>query len=102
MKSGNCENVLRGRIGLGTEHQPIWSQYQSKNQIVNCFFYLIPLVWLFADPVFFVEYGGKSLIKVRNGMIPKVFLWELDIRKSKFAKKHPEFEGVFVCSVSTQ
>ena len=93
---------MRGRIGLRTEHQPIWPQDQSKNQIVNHFFNFILLVWLFADPVFFVEYGGKSLIKVQNGIIPKVFLWELDIRESKFAKKHPEFEGVFVCSVSTQ
>ena len=66
-------------------------------------FYLIPLVWLFADPVFFVEYGGKSLLgKVPNGIIPKVYLWELEIRNCKFAEKHPEFEGVFVCDVSTQ
>lgn len=73
-------------------------------------FFLIPLVWLFADPVFFVEYGGKSLLlkvpnglKAPNGIIwPKVYLWELQIRECKFAEKHPEFEGVFVCNVSTQ
>ena len=74
--------------------------HASPNQTNKLTFYLIPQVWLFADPVFFVEYGGKSLIKVRNGFIPKVYLWELEIRDCKFAEKHPEFDGVFVCSVS--
>lgn len=75
---------------------------QALIKLLISFFYLIPLVWLFADPVFFVEYGGKSLIKVQDGIIPEVYLWELEIRECKFAKKHPEFEGVFVCSVSIQ
>ena len=57
-------------MGLKTEHRPIWPQYQSKNK--NNFFYLIPLVWLFADPVLFLEHGGKSLIKVRNGINAKI------------------------------
>ena len=72
-------------------------------KLINSLFYLIPLVWLFADPVFFVDYGGKSLIKYCNGVMrPKFYLWELEIRECKFAKKHLEFEGVFVCSVSNQ
>ena len=87
------EWVLRQNIG------PFGHNIKAKKKI---FLFNSRLVWLFADPVLFVEHGGKSLIKVRNGINAKVFLWELDICESKFAKKHPEFEGVFVCSVSTQ
>ena len=53
--------------------------HASPNQTNKLTFYLIPQVWLFADSVFFVEYGGKSLIKVGNCIIPKVYLWELEV-----------------------
>lgn len=60
-------------------------------------FEFLSTVWLFADTLFFVQQGGECL-NVSCGTSPKVQLWEVNVSQCKKAKKHSQFEEIYIVS----